>query len=532
MLVSIKTLRRLLPMLTGPGTAPVGNSLGQRPSLQHGRPKSQQVDPTLRYGRHPVAESIRSATPSNPFGFDNAMQRHHAPAIRTFEQNSLPYFDVDPPFIKEESADSDESDETFVVRPRRAKRQPHRRQQPTSPVDSLDPAPQDALLDGTLKLKGQYWEGMGLFDSATLDNKRKRNQKKSPEVLRELEETSQIIEPTEMLFDTEGVLRKRREIRGVPNSDDSLIEGESEPDADMARPPPPKRTRGPGRSALSKRSVNKPRNPHPRNRRRFRAQETYAFTPSEGTDPYAFDMDSDDVKDVMTYGRSSKGAKPRSGLSIHRDNSGPEITFQQPATMSYLSSGFRESIPTAMQQGTQPSQQPPQSNGVPRTHQRQPSWTGNTAFRASNSNGGMQPNGFTPFGQYLNSNLPQPTGYDSIATGFQHQLGMGLAATNPLYQPQLGAHQHQLGANQPQLGANYDFLGLTNESHELALFGYGDGDHNFQNAGNDVIDARWYFPPAPGGLKEDDQATLLNAKQWSGPEEDDQATISAPNSDQ
>ena len=53
--------------------------------------------------------------------------------------------------------------------------------------------------DGTnenTKLKGVYWDGMGMFDSATPDMRRKRNQKKATSVVEQLQATSRIVEPT------------------------------------------------------------------------------------------------------------------------------------------------------------------------------------------------------------------------------------------------------------------------------------------------------------------------------------------------
>ena len=48
---------------------------------------------------------------------------------------------------------------------------------------------------GQPKLKGQVWPGMGLFDSASLDQKRKRNQRKNPEVLRTMKRSSEAVQP-------------------------------------------------------------------------------------------------------------------------------------------------------------------------------------------------------------------------------------------------------------------------------------------------------------------------------------------------
>ena len=44
------------------------------------------------------------------------------------------------------------------------------------------------------KLKGVYWDGMGIFDSATPDMRRKRNQKKAYSVIQSLMATSELVD--------------------------------------------------------------------------------------------------------------------------------------------------------------------------------------------------------------------------------------------------------------------------------------------------------------------------------------------------
>ncbi|KAH8884435.1 hypothetical protein GQ53DRAFT_879862 [Thozetella sp. PMI_491] len=62
----------------------------------------------------------------------------------------------------------------------------------------------------TSKLKGVRWPGMGLFDSANEDQKRKRNQRKDESVLKHMEETSYSVEPTEFVWTGEGGLQLQR----------------------------------------------------------------------------------------------------------------------------------------------------------------------------------------------------------------------------------------------------------------------------------------------------------------------------------
>ncbi|KAJ5442581.1 Terpenoid cyclases/protein prenyltransferase alpha-alpha toroid [Penicillium cf. griseofulvum] len=64
------------------------------------------------------------------------------------------------------------------------------------------------------RLKGVQWPGMDIFDSATVQMRRRRNQKKDSAVLKMMELTSSLVEPNEMVFSSEGTLLKEREITG------------------------------------------------------------------------------------------------------------------------------------------------------------------------------------------------------------------------------------------------------------------------------------------------------------------------------
>jgi len=71
------------------------------------------------------------------------------------------------------------------------------------------------------RLKGILWPGMDLFDAATNDMKRKRNQKKAISVLARLETESLDVDPTEMIWRSLGVLYKARPITGKVDFDSS-----------------------------------------------------------------------------------------------------------------------------------------------------------------------------------------------------------------------------------------------------------------------------------------------------------------------
>lgn len=80
--------------------------------------------------------------------------------------------------------------------------------------------------DEIARLKGVLWPGMDIFDSATEQMKRKRNQKKDLSILKMMEKTSMGVEPTEFVFSPTGVLRKQRVISGNVE-DSSPLKGET-----------------------------------------------------------------------------------------------------------------------------------------------------------------------------------------------------------------------------------------------------------------------------------------------------------------
>ena len=75
----------------------------------------------------------------------------------------------------------------------------------------------------TSKLKGVTWPGMGLFDSATEMQKRKRNQRKDKSILRRMEITSAGVEPTEFIWTEGGEFQRTRDIYATPSVEPSPV---------------------------------------------------------------------------------------------------------------------------------------------------------------------------------------------------------------------------------------------------------------------------------------------------------------------
>jgi hypothetical protein len=80
-------------------------------------------------------------------------------------------------------------------------------------VDETDDECSNDHVPGTSsKLKGVFWPGMDLFDSATAEMKRMRNQKKDGTALEQMMQSSMEVEPTEWVFNADGQFRKARDI--------------------------------------------------------------------------------------------------------------------------------------------------------------------------------------------------------------------------------------------------------------------------------------------------------------------------------
>jgi hypothetical protein len=198
------------------------------------RDNIQHVDPALNnHNRQRQSNLSRSVTPSNSYAYDSSFYNRgngFAPPLHNWAPDASLY---DSP-IKQESLGSDYTDdETFDPLPRRAptRRAIHRHRDSLPSVMDEDSEAEFPANDNS-RLKGVVWPGMSIFDSATAEMQRKRNQKKHGSVLIQLQATSEDTEPVEFVF-RDGHLEKQRTITGNPESSDSLIEGESSPEPEI-----------------------------------------------------------------------------------------------------------------------------------------------------------------------------------------------------------------------------------------------------------------------------------------------------------
>ncbi len=96
----------------------------------------------------------------------------------------------------------------------------HGQDRQTNELDHEEPipAPEDAESTQSPKLKGICWPGMDIFDSASPEAQRQRNQKKDDSILKQMELNSLVVEPLEQIYWPEGNLKKERLITGMVES--------------------------------------------------------------------------------------------------------------------------------------------------------------------------------------------------------------------------------------------------------------------------------------------------------------------------
>jgi len=185
---------------------------------------------------------------------------------------------------------------------------------------AIDDDPSEAATDPMAvsectKLKGVYWPGMDIFDSATPEMRRKRNQKKDSSVVEQLELNSQEVEPTELIFTPTGSFKRQRRISSsvYDDDEDSPIKTES-PRPVLTRP------------VLASMDVNVPR------RSRQSARQTQHL--SYPTRQY----DEDDyTRSDYGYGYGQRAPKRKRAFDVFHDD---DVPFSQPSGFKYLTAGL------------------------------------------------------------------------------------------------------------------------------------------------------------------------------------------------
>lgn len=180
------------------------------------------------------------------------------------------------------------------------------------PIVSADPM----AVSEAAKLKGVYWPGMDIFDSATPEMRRKRNQKKDSSVVEQLELNSQEVEATELIFTPQGSFKRLRRISCSESDDEDGIE------IKMESPQPFRR-----RLALADMDAN--------TNRRSRQTRPIAF-PYSARNRYVETRGRPNYEQARS-GRASK--RKRGAFNVFQDDNDDE-PFSQPNTLAYLTSGF------------------------------------------------------------------------------------------------------------------------------------------------------------------------------------------------
>ncbi|KAK4546032.1 hypothetical protein LTR36_002169 [Oleoguttula mirabilis] len=452
----------------GSAATPVSSRSTPAATLNGRRATRQLRDSVLnpRLDRNVKGEPLsRSATPASALSLTGSLHRAYAPPM----QHSWPATSYTDSPMKVESIGSSMSNDSYELNPepeyqRPARRSTRRRLSESngSLINEDDWVEMDDTITDATKLKGVQWPGMALFDSATPEMKRKRNQKKDYSVVEQLKATSEFVEPTEMIFDVDGNLRKQRVITGNPDQEDdeSPLSGEATPEPELHVK---KRTARRPRPALVEKNVN--------TGRVLRRRSSHHPPPRTRRGPYydgPFEEDDD-----LTYGQPKP--KKRTGLSIHRDNTGPDITFNEPAPpLSYLTTGFRNPFQPSQTplQHTQPTYS--QSN-YGRGHQRLPSFTFGgqplgASFRPAAAGHNMPTQNYSSFG-HLNTNTLFQNGPFQMHNGqsafaaFQQQFGV--AQHQPFGNEQNIFQNHSNGTNQSQGGWDM-FTGLGHQDGGMA----------------------------------------------------------------
>jgi hypothetical protein len=167
------------------------------------------------------------------------------------------------------------------------------------------------------KLKGVYWPGMDIFDSATPEMRRKRNQKKDSSVVEQLELNSQEVEATELIFTPSGSFKRQRRISSsvYDDDDETLIKTES-PRPVLTRP------------VLAKMDANVPR----RSRQSARTTQQVSYSARHH-------RDDDYSRPDFGYGYGERAPKRKRAFDVFQDD---DVPFSQPSGFTYLTAGLHQ----------------------------------------------------------------------------------------------------------------------------------------------------------------------------------------------
>lgn len=364
-----KTANREGRASTKPAKAPRATKKKPNPtSTQHPPPEGNSdnvIDPQLSQSvatpvRH-VASPLPSPSLSSP-GLDLASIHHnHMPPMGTFrtpqsdlaasveweQQHSLTTSVPVPTTEGREDGSDTESDEgSFTRAPSTGHIYPeppttealgsltvhHSKTTTTHPCSKGRPRPrrswdeedserEEDRIPHTPELKGVYYPGMSLFDSASPEAQRKRNQRKNDSIIAQIERESREVECNEYIYWPDGSLKMCRFITGDVQS--SPFKEDTPP------PPPPKRGRGRKPKALNA-TVSKRK---PRTAIKSQAPQPVQANPLKRETAMVDLLDlPEGVSHPWSYGHSLTGTKTHEDEDEWLLNMGePNLRRHQPA---------------------------------------------------------------------------------------------------------------------------------------------------------------------------------------------------------
>jgi hypothetical protein len=183
--------------------------------------------------------------------------------------------------------------------------------------DPAETATDPMAVSECTKLKGVYWPGMDIFDSATPEMRRKRNQKKDSSVVEQLELNSQEVEPTELIFTPSGSFKRQRRISS------SVYDDDEDSPIKMESPRPVLR-----RPVLANMDVNVPR----RSRQPVRSNQHLSY-------PARHRHENDYIRSDHGYGYGDRAAKRKRAFDVFQEDDAP---FSQPSGFNFLTAGLHQ----------------------------------------------------------------------------------------------------------------------------------------------------------------------------------------------
>ncbi|KAI4745346.1 hypothetical protein E4T50_04288 [Aureobasidium sp. EXF-12298] len=201
--------------------------------------------------------------------------------------------------------------------------------------------------DDTSKLKGIVWPGMSIFDAATPELKKKRNQKKDISVSERLATMSEGVQKDEMIFDSSCSFLKKRSITGQPQPEDDVLPGEEVPSR------PPKVKRAPRKKTVEDQKPLEDKKPlgdkeastsmksslRAKPKKRGRKQPSIAAATA--------DMQEEDHSQEEAPRKTKRNKRKKAPIDEAEEEGEAqsdvkEATFEQPAVISHLTSGYQQ----------------------------------------------------------------------------------------------------------------------------------------------------------------------------------------------